>query len=174
MAASRSRLPFLAGLALLAALAGAASPALAGPYAGPYDVPLVEVGLTQQVVVDRMSGVALGGYDPVAYFTEGRPVPGSGAFETIWNGAAWRFANEGNMAAFLANPTVYAPCYGGYDASIMAGGIAAAGDPQIFLIRGDRLYLFRSEADRTEAEQAPDRLAAADAAWPAVRRSLIP
>ena len=70
---------------------------------------------TERVVVDRHTGLALYGVDPVGYFTDGKPVPGLADFEYGYAGAIWRFHNEGNRAAFAADPDVYMPRYGGYD-----------------------------------------------------------
>lgn len=156
----------LAGLALgVLALAGPAGAAMRLD-----GIVLPDVGLTQRVVTDRLTGIALSGYDPVAYFVEGRPVRGSAEHETIWNGAAWRFANEGNLAAFLANPAVYAPSYGGYDASAVAAGVATAGDPQVFLVSGNRLYLFR---DTTSRERFRDGAGAGgEAHWRTIESGL--
>ena len=58
--------------------------------------------------------VAIKGYDPVAYFTEGKPVKGDKQFETEWKGAKWRFANAKHRDMFAADPEAYAPQYGGY------------------------------------------------------------
>lgn len=59
-------------------------------------------------------GVALKGYDPVAYFTMGKPVKGDNQFEHEWNGARWLFASQEHKDLFMANPEKYAPQYGGY------------------------------------------------------------
>lgn len=125
-------------------------------------------GLNEHVVADPATGVALFGYDPVAYFTDGRPTPGSRLIEAEWAGSAWRFSNEANRAAFLSAPEVYAPRYGGYDPLSVAKGFAAAGHPLLFVIRGDRLYLFRTAADR-DAFSGPGE---ADRAWPVVDAGL--
>ncbi|MFJ5489006.1 YHS domain-containing (seleno)protein, partial [Hansschlegelia beijingensis] len=77
-------------------------------------------GLTERVVSDPASGIALYGYDPVAYFTDGRPVLGRRDIEVEWGGAAWRFESEANRAAFLSKPEAYAPRYGGYDPRAVA------------------------------------------------------
>lgn len=135
-------------------------------------ITVVDVGLTQRVVTDEVSGVALNGYDAVAYFVLGSPRRGDAAYETVWAGAAWRFANAGNLAAFQANPEIYAPRFGGYDAETMARGRAVQGDPTIFAIENGRLYLFRTTANR----QAFDRdkgLPAAAQAWEGVEASLV-
>ena len=59
-------------------------------------------------------GVAIKGYDTVAYHTEGRPVKGKSVFSFKWNDAVWHFASTENLALFAANPERYAPQYGGY------------------------------------------------------------
>jgi len=60
-------------------------------------------------LVDRHTGLALGGYDPVAFYTDGKPLPGSPEFELQYGGAVWRFSNVGNREAFAARPDVYMP-----------------------------------------------------------------
>ena len=152
----------------------AAGDAKAGAKAGAVlDDPKVDVGLTQQVVADPVSGVAIAGYDPVAYFVTGGAVHGSADHEAIYAGAAWRFANQGNLEAFLADPDVYMPRYGGYDAGAVARGIATPGNPHLFAISGDRLLLFRTEENRAEFLRAPERLIASDTAWPGIAQRLI-
>lgn len=166
---ARRIVPTLAALALgLGGLAGASAGTLQLD-----GIALGEVGLTERIVTDRISGVAIGGYDPVAYFAAGRPVAGSADFQLVWNGAAWRFANEGNMAAFAADPGVYAPAFGGYDAGAVGRGVAAAGDPRVFAIAGERLYLFRDGASRDDFLTSPRRAATAEAAWPALEAGLM-
>ena len=59
-------------------------------------------------------GVAIKGYDPVAYFTEGRAVKGKKEFEYKWQDAKWRFSSAANRDKFAADPPAYAPKYGGY------------------------------------------------------------
>jgi YHS domain-containing protein len=59
-------------------------------------------------------GLAIKGYDPVAYFTRGEPTKGSEEFEYEWNGAKWRFATREHLEMFKEDPERYAPQYGGY------------------------------------------------------------
>lgn len=125
-------------------------------------------GLTERFVSDPASGVALFGYDPVAYFTEGKPVRGRRDVEAEWNGAAWRFSSEANRAVFLSAPEVYAPRFGGYDPSAVADGLAVAGHPLLFRVKGERLYLFRTRAERDAfGDPRP-----ADMVWPKVAAEL--
>src|SRR5262245_24194062 len=103
---------------------------------------------TEQIITDRNSGLAIHGFDPVGYFTEGAPTLGKGEFEYRHAGVVWRFRNAGNLAAFAADPDVYMPRYGGYDPVGISRGLAAAGDPRIFLIAGERLYLFHTPENK--------------------------
>lgn len=141
----------LAGLAVLAASLGAApAPARADA----------------RIVVDPLTGFAAAGYDPVAYFADRVARPGSAKFEIMWQGAAWRFANEGNQAAFLADPDVYAPAFGGHCAVAVSRGYMAEGNPDIWEVHEGRLYFFHSEVNRQVFLRDPMAIAAAsDARW---------
>jgi hypothetical protein len=130
---------------------------------------------TEYVVVDRNSGLAIHGFDPVAYFTNRAPLLGWGEYEHRHAGAVWRFRNPGNLGAFAADPDVYMPRFGGYDPMGVGRGVAAAGDPRIWLIVGDRLYLFASpESKAAFAADSDQAASAADEAWPTVQRALSP
>lgn len=138
-------------------------------------VPPAFAGLTQRVVVDWHSGLAIGGYDPVAFFTDGKPMAGSGKLELRYGGAVWRFCNAGNRAAFAERPDVYMPQYGGYDPLGIAHGVAVAGNPNVWLIAGEKLFLFYDADRRDKFAADPDRIAgSADRKWPSVLRRLIP
>lgn len=97
---------------------------------------------------DHYTGFAIGGYDPVAYFVDKDARPGTACCEAEWGGVSWRFVNQGNRAAFLEAPSVYAPRFGGHDALSLARGAFAAGDPEIWAVWDGELYLFRSAANR--------------------------
>jgi hypothetical protein len=97
-------------------------------------------------VVDPNPGLALSGFDPVAYVTDARPLIGRGDLEMRFAGATWRFRNEGNRAAFAENPEVYLPTFGGHDPVAVTRGVATAGHLQIWLIAAERLYLFSPSA----------------------------
>jgi hypothetical protein len=130
---------------------------------------------TERIVIDRNSGLAISGFDPVAYFTDAKAIQGKGEFEQVLAGAAWRFASAGNSAAFRADPDVYMPRFGGYDPVGVARGVAVAGNPRLWIISGERLYLFYSAEARDEFAGDSDRIAAtADREWPTVSRLLVP
>jgi len=90
-----------------------------------------QAATTQRVVTDRNSGLAIYGVDPVEYFTDKKPVVGRPEFEFRFAGAIWRFLNEGNRAAFIADPKVYMPQYGGYDPVGIGRGVTTPGYPQL-------------------------------------------
>lgn len=128
---------------------------------------------TERVVVNRFSGLAIEGYDPVAYFVVGQPVKGLPDFEASQAGAVWRFHNEGNRASFVAHPEVYGPQFGGYDPTDIARGVIVAGNPRFFLVTGERLYLFSLEANRDAFAGDPEHfLVQARLRWPQLVETL--
>jgi YHS domain-containing protein len=128
---------------------------------------------TERVVVNRFSGLAIEGFDPVAYFVEGRPVRGLPDFEVMQGGAVWRFHNEGNRASFAEHPEIYGPQFGGYDPTELARSVTQAGNPLFFMIADQRLYLFSREANRDTFAADPERfLTQANARWPELERGL--
>ncbi len=130
---------------------------------------------TERVVVDRHTGLAIGGFDPVAYFVEADAVRGKGDFEHTFTGVVWRFRNEGNRAAFAADPDVYMPRFGGYDPVAVARGVGVPGDPRLWLIVERRLYLFYTqEAQAAFGDSPKGVIEAAVRNWPAVQLTLAP
>jgi hypothetical protein len=152
---------FAVFVCLLLALAGA--------------LPASRAATTERLVVDWHTGLAIGGYDPIAFYTDGKPVPGSADFELNYGGAIWRFRNIGNREAFAARPDVYMPQFGGYDPLGVARGVAVAGNPSLWVIASGRLFLFydrgRLQTFTTDAERV---IAAAERKWPDVLRTLSP
>jgi len=131
--------------------------------------------ITEQVVVDPQSGVALYGFDPVGYFTDGRPVLGRRDLEYSFAGAIWRFHNEGNRAAFSAHPDVYMPRYGGYDPVSIGRGLTIPGHPALWIIVESRVYLFaNAESREAFSVNPPGTIAMASAKWPQLQRTLLP
>ncbi len=128
---------------------------------------------TQRVVVNRFTGIAIEGFDPVAYFVGGKPAQGSAQFEASQWGVVWRFQNEGNRVEFLAHPEVYGPQFGGYDPTDIARGVTIAGNPRFFVISGQRLYLFSLETNRDAFAKDPERfLYETNKRWPALEDQL--
>ena len=128
---------------------------------------------TERVVVNRFSGLAIEGFDPVAYFVDRHPMRGLPDFEAAEAGAVWRFHNEGNRASFVAHPEIYGPQFGGYDPTDVARGVTFAGNPRFWVVTGDRLYLFGLETSRDAFAADPERyLRQARARWPELEQGL--
>lgn len=117
------------------------------------------------------SGLALQGYDPVAYFTEQKPVPGKAEFVARHDGATYRFASAANRDAFIAAPAKYAPQYGGWCAYGVAGGYKAPVDPEAWTVADGKLYLNYNRVVRWRwASDIPGYVRKADAQWPAIQK----
>ncbi|MDA9501467.1 YHS domain-containing (seleno)protein [Bradyrhizobium sp. CCBAU 11357] len=128
---------------------------------------------TERIVVNRFTGVAIEGFDPVAYFVAGAAVQGTAEFEANLWGAVWRFRNEGNRASFQAHPEIYGPQFGGYDPADIARGVIVAGNPHFFAIVAQRLYLFSREDNRDAFVADPERfLYEVAKRWPALQEKL--
>lgn len=97
---------------------------------------------------DPVSGYALGGNDPVAYFIDRKPRRGQQKYELRWGDTVWMFVNEGNRAAFEKAPRIYAPHLKGCDPTALAGGFVTIGNPAIFALHDGHLLLFHSEINR--------------------------
>lgn len=121
------------------------------------------------VYTGRFSDLALDGYDPVAYFTLGKPAEGSRSFTSQWNGATWRFVSAEHKALFDADPTKYAPQYGGYCAWAVSEGYTASADPTAWRIVNGRLYVnYNHDVQRQWEQDIPGRITRADGNWPKV------
>ena len=141
----------------------------------PGSIPGSGAATTEQIVTDRNSGLAILGFDPVAYFIDGAAVPGKDDFEYPFAGVVWRFRNEGNRGAFIADPEFYMPRFGGHDPVGVARGVALPGDPRLWLMAGERLYLFHApQAKNAFAHDPEPVIAAADKRWPRLQRLLSP
>ncbi|MBI4367312.1 MAG: hypothetical protein HY543_10875 [Deltaproteobacteria bacterium] len=154
---SHLTLPALIGLALCAGLS----------------VPGASRGDEIPPVVNSQTGLAISGFDPVAYFTDGSPKIGRPDMELSQGGAVWRFRNEGNRMAFAGDPDVYAPRFGGYDPVAIARGTSVPGHPLFWAVAGERLYLFYSEQARAVFVADPGRvIETAERKWPEVARTI--
>lgn len=112
------------------------------------------------------TGLAMQGYDPVAYFTDGAPAKGSYKITALFNDATYRFSSEENKAQFEANPEAYLPAYGGYCAFGTAMGFKFDGDPNHWKIVDNKLYLNLSEDIQARWEgDIPGMVTNADANW---------
>lgn len=121
--------------------------------------PAAAQSVASTVLADPLTGIAIGGFDPVSYFTESTPLAGLAEHEFFWMGAPWHFANAANLEVFRRHPELYAPQYGGHGAMSMARGFVADADPRIYTVFKQRLFLFYSAANREAFLLAPDAAA---------------
>jgi hypothetical protein len=119
--------------------------------------------------VNHAGGVALRGYDPMAWHLERRPRRGDRRFSTTWEGVAWRFASAANRDRFAADPAGFAPRFGGFCAYGVAQGYKVDIDPEAWQIVANRLYLnYSREVHRRWARDIPCHIATAEANWAAI------
>jgi YHS domain-containing protein len=139
-------LPVLAGLLSSAAADSSASPVPA---------------------VNATDGLALKGYDPVAYFTSGPPTKGADQYSFQWKGVTYRFASAENLQRFKTDPEKYLPQYGGYCAYAMSIDRIADIDPDKWAIVGGKLYLNNNLFSQTLwSLNKSGNIASADRNWP--------
>ncbi len=121
-------------------------------------------------VYTSYSGAAINGYDPVAYFKDGKPVEGDNAYKLEWQGATWHFKNAENKAAFEKSPETYAPQYGGFCAWAVSKGYTAPTVPEAWDIVDGKLYLNNSLGVQSVwRKERADNIQAADNRWPEIR-----
>ena len=109
----------------------------------------------------------INGYDPVAYFTEGKPIKGNGWNVTEHDGVTYMFANKKNRKKFEADPQMYLPAYGGYCAYGVAVGKKFEIDPEAWKIESGKLYLnLDAEIQKKWLKDIPGYIQKANANWP--------
>ncbi|WP_422132676.1 YHS domain-containing (seleno)protein [Endozoicomonas sp. ALD040] len=122
-----------------------------------------------EIYTGLFSDKAVSGYDPVAYFTDSKPVKGSDKFSTRYKGATWYFSSEEHKKLFLESPEKYAPQYGGYCAWAVAQGKTASADPQQWTIEDGKLYLnYNSSVQKKWLKDKKNLINKADDNWPKV------
>ncbi len=130
---------------------------------------LMPLAFAGKAPVFATSDGAIRGYDSVAYFTVGQPTKGSDQFTAEYMGATFKFASAENRDIFKANPSGYAPQYGGYCAYAVSKGSTASTEPDAWTIVGDKLYLNYSLGIRKRwRKDIPGNIKAADKNWPGV------
>jgi hypothetical protein len=133
----------------------------------------LQAATDDRMVVNPTTGLAISGFDPVAYFTDGKAEFGRPDLELSLDGVVWRFRNVGNRDAFVGHPEVYAPRFGGHDPVAIARGASVAGHPMFWAVTGGRLYLFYSDSARVAFVADPGRIIeAAERKWPEVARTI--
>lgn len=134
---------------------------------------ILPVGMAHAGEVFTKGGLAIRGYDTVAYHTMNKPVKGSADHTVTWKGATWQFASADNKAMFEADPEKYAPAYNGYCAYAVAYGSTAKTEPDAFSIVDGRLYLNYDKRIQSKWEKdIPGFLNRSEANWPGIEAGL--
>jgi YHS domain-containing protein len=125
--------------------------------------------LAEPMVLNAPDGVALAGYDAVAYFTQNAALRGEVEHGVKWRGAMWYFVSDENLERFEMDPQSFVPQYGGFCAFSAAQGLKVAGDPTAFAVHGGKLYLVNSPGNLALWQKGIDAyVAKADALWPGI------
>ncbi len=133
---------------------------------------LAATSFAQSAAVFAPDRQAIRGYDPVAYFIESKPVKGVPAFTYDWQEVTWSFASAANRDTFKANPTKYAPQFGGYCAYGLSEGHKSPTDPDAFTVVDDKLYLnYNPKVKVLWTKDRDTRIKAANEKWPALKDS---
>ncbi len=139
------------------------SPAFAGP----------EVNTSTGIVLvagKPAPGLAIHGFDVVAYFTKAKPTQGNAKFATVYKNATYRFASKENLETFKKNPAKYEPAYGGYCAYGVSVGAKFDGDPRYWKIVDGKLYLnLDAGIQKTWLKDISGAITKANANWPKLR-----
>jgi YHS domain-containing protein len=114
---------------------------------------------------------AINGFDPVAYFTESKPVAGTKENSFVWKGETWYFASTKNLETFKANPEKYVPQFGGYCAYGVADGHKAKTDPQAWTVLDGKLYLnYNKDVQQLWKKDQKNFIIKANQNWPEVKK----
>jgi YHS domain-containing protein len=131
---------------------------------------LAAAGLVEPVNKGRQ-GIALRGYDPVAYFRAGAPAKGSSQFTHSWMNATWRFSSAENRDAFASDPAKYAPQFGGYCAWAVSNNYTADADPEAWKIVDGKLYVnYNKDVQKKWEQDAMRRIEAGNLNWPKLHK----
>ena len=115
------------------------------------------------------AGVAIKGYDPVAYFVVGKALKGQPEFESEYKGAKFLFASAENKAKFEADPEKFAPQFGGYCAWAVGNGYTAPTDPEAWKIVNGKLYLnYNKDIQKRWSADEAGLIAKGEQNWPAL------
>ncbi|WP_415183118.1 YHS domain-containing (seleno)protein [Phaeovulum sp.] len=130
---------------------------------------LIALPLSAKDRLQAHGGWALAGYDAVAYFVAGEARPGMPDQALKWRGQIWHFESRANRTAFEANPAAYQPQFDGYSVVSVSKKMLTPGDPQVFAVHENRLYLLQSTFEREEFLRDPAKIIArANEVWRAL------
>jgi len=128
-------------------------------------------GFSQVTKYCNNNGIAIRGYDPVAYFLVQKPVEGSDAYTLDWSGSKWKFISQANLDSFTLAPLKYAPQYGGYCAYGVSENHTSPTDPKAWTIVNDKLYLnYSLEVKEYWLKDTVSRIKTANEYWPSLNK----
>ncbi len=126
--------------------------------------------MAQKASVFNTKGVAINGYDVVAFFTDSNAIKGNAVFSIQWQGASWWFASPEHAAAFSASPEKYAPQYGGYCAYGTSEGHKAPTEIDTWSIRNGKLYFnYNKKVQGLWLKDQQHLIEKADTQWPLIK-----
>lgn len=126
----------------------------------------------QEKTIYQKNGVAINGYDPVAYFTDNMPVKGKETLSFDWKDVKWQFSSDTNLALFKANPEKYAPQYGGFCAYGVSENHKSPTDPSAWTIVDEKLYLnYNPKVKELWTKDIPSRIKKANDNWVLIKNS---
>lgn len=126
----------------------------------------------QEKTIYQKNGVAINGYDPVAYFTDNMPVKGKEILSFDWKDVKWQFSSDTNLALFKANPEKYAPQYGGFCAYGVSENHKSPTDPSAWTIVDEKLYLnYSPKVKELWTKDIPSRIKKANDNWVLIKNS---
>lgn len=135
-------------------------------------VALPLAALADDITTFTENGVAIKGTDPVAYFTEGKPIQGSSDYTTTYDDVTWQFSSAENLAKFEADPEKYAPQYGGWCATGVSFGYKIPIMPEKWSIVDGKLYLNAHDgAHRRFTERTDEVINNANTNWPTIKKT---
>jgi len=114
--------------------------------------------------------VALKGNDPVSYFDPGKPAKGASTINYDFDDTRYLFSSQKNRGLFAANPDRYAPQFRGLCTTGVSTGVKAEADPNIFLVKDGKLYVFSDVESRAMVEKDPTLLKKAHQAWDELKK----
>ncbi len=125
----------------------------------------------QTIQYNNSNGIAIKGYDPVAYFLQNKAVEGKNDLSFEWSGSTWEFSSQANLDSFKIQPQKYVPQYGGFCAYGLSENHLSPTDPTAFTIVGDKLYLnYNAKVKAMWLKDKDNRIKVADANWPTITK----
>lgn len=130
------------------------------------------ISIAQKPEIFSPSGIAIGGYDVVSFFTDTKPVKGIEAYSTVWKESTWLFSSQQHLDSFKRSPEKYEPAYGGYCAYGTSRGYKAPAQADTWTILNDKLYFnYNLKVKEIWEKNRAAYIDSANSKWPVVKKS---